>query len=188
MAFQASGSKSIDPDCPYPDPRSGGWRTQCAALRTPTAPASGNMSRRLYDCGEYLQLLKEIAPSASQVAVAIENSTCGGDFAAIAGGRAISCADGDRAIVPGDKRIEQAIAGLAQQPNGALLALSDTKYSGPPRPFIALPTNIVCLRSIRAAPTRGGCLMYYGILLSPRRLSIRLVALSRSQTICRYRH
>jgi putative ABC transport system substrate-binding protein len=80
--------------------------------------------------GKYLQLLKDIAPNVDRVAVMqFENSTWRGDFSAIQKVAQSFSVMPISTIVHNDEEIEQAIRALAQEPNGALIALSGTNIA-----------------------------------------------------------
>ncbi len=115
--------------------------------------------------GKYLQLLKDIAPSVARVAVMqFENSTWRGDFSAIQAVAPSFAVMPISTIVHNAEDIEQAIIALAQEPNGGLIALSDTN--------IALHRDLIIALAARHAlpavyPSRpyvaGGGLMSYGV-------------------------
>jgi putative tryptophan/tyrosine transport system substrate-binding protein len=76
---------------------------------------------------KYLQLLKEIAPNVTRVAVMqFDHSTWRGDFTAIQSVAGALGVTPISAVVASDAEIEQAIAALAREPNGGLITPPDT--------------------------------------------------------------
>jgi putative tryptophan/tyrosine transport system substrate-binding protein len=72
--------------------------------------------------GKYLQLLKEIAPAVTRVAVLqFDDTTWRGDFAAVAAVAPSFAVTAISAIVHNDDEIERAIVALAQAPNAGLI-------------------------------------------------------------------
>jgi putative tryptophan/tyrosine transport system substrate-binding protein len=113
---------------------------------------------------KYLQLLKDIAPSVTRVAVLqFEHSTWRGDFSAIekiAGSFAVTPIS---AVVHNDADIEQAIIALAQEPNGGLIVPPDTDSTLRRAQIVALAARhgLPAVYSTRSYVAAGG-LMSYG--------------------------
>jgi len=115
--------------------------------------------------GKYLQLLKDIAPNLSHVAVLqSETSVWRNDFAAI---QAVAGSFGVTPvsrIAHNDGEIERAIVELAQEPNGGLIVLPDSNMTQRRDLILALVARhaLPGIYSSRAYVAAGG-LMAYGI-------------------------
>jgi putative ABC transport system substrate-binding protein len=114
---------------------------------------------------KYLQLLKDIAPNVSRVAVMqFENSTWRGDFSAIeAVARSLSVTP-IAAVVHDAGEIERAMAALAQEPNGGLIMPPDGNTTLHRDLIVALAAKyrLPAVYSDRNF-TVGGGLLSYGV-------------------------
>jgi len=131
----------------------------------PGANLTGFLQYEPTIAGKYLQLLKDMAPSTSRVAVLqFENSTWRGDFAAV---QAVAQSVGvtpTSAIVHDDDEITHAIDALARQPNGGLIVPPDNNTLNHRNLVTALAARrgLPAIYSGRAYVGSGG-LMSYGV-------------------------
>jgi putative tryptophan/tyrosine transport system substrate-binding protein len=114
---------------------------------------------------KYLQLLKDIAPNVTRVAVMqFENSTWRGDFSAIEAVARSFAVRPIAAVVHDAGEIEPAMAALAQEPNGGLILPPDGRTASNKDLIVALATKYLLPAIYSDRPfTAGGGLMSYGV-------------------------
>jgi putative ABC transport system substrate-binding protein len=115
--------------------------------------------------GKYLQLLKDIAPTLTRVAVMqFENSMWRGDFAAIQAVAGLFGVAPVSTVVHDADEIERAIIALAQEPNGGLIALPDINMNLRRGLIVALAARhgVPAIYPSRSYVAGGG-LMAYGV-------------------------
>ncbi len=112
---------------------------------------------------KYLQLLKDMVPNVTRVAVLqFENSTWRGDFAAIKAVAPSFAVTPISAVVHDEDEIEQAIVGLAREPNGGLIVPPDNNTLGHRNLIIALAARhgVPAIYAVRAFVAGGGLMSY----------------------------
>jgi putative tryptophan/tyrosine transport system substrate-binding protein len=113
---------------------------------------------------KYLQLLKDIAPNVTRVAVMqFENSTWRGDFSVIDTVAPSFAVTPIAAVVHDAGEIERAMAALAQEPNGGLILPPDGRTAANGDLIVALAAkhHLPAVYSARSYVVGGG-LMSYG--------------------------
>jgi putative tryptophan/tyrosine transport system substrate-binding protein len=117
---------------------------------------------------KHLQLLKDIAPQMTRVAVmqteATQSARGGSDFAAVAeAARALSVTPIALLVRDDAADMERAMVGFAQQPNGGLILPPDvaTLRQSAPLALLAIKHRMPSVANVRAFVDAGG-LMYYG--------------------------
>jgi putative tryptophan/tyrosine transport system substrate-binding protein len=113
---------------------------------------------------KYLQLLKDIAPNVTRVAVMqFENSTWRGDFSVIEAVAPSLAVTPIAAVVHDAGEIERAMSALAQEPNGGLILPPDGRTSANGDLIVALAAKHRLPAVYSARPyVVGGGLMSYG--------------------------
>jgi putative tryptophan/tyrosine transport system substrate-binding protein len=114
---------------------------------------------------KYLQLLKDVAPSVTRVAVLqFENSAWRGDFSAVEAVARSFAVTPISAIVHNAADIEQAIIALAREPNGGLIVPPDTNSNLHRDLIVALAAQhgLPAVYATRSYVAIGG-LMSYGV-------------------------
>jgi putative tryptophan/tyrosine transport system substrate-binding protein len=114
---------------------------------------------------KYLQLLKDIAPNVTRVAVMqFENSTWRGDFSVIEAASRSFAVTPIAAVVHDAREIERAMAALAQEPNGGLILPPDGRTASNGDLIVALAAKYHLPAIYPDRPyTAGGGLMSYGV-------------------------
>jgi putative tryptophan/tyrosine transport system substrate-binding protein len=113
--------------------------------------------------GKYLQLLKEIAPTLSQVAVLLfEDATWRGDFATIQAVASSVAVTPISTIVHNDDEIERAIVALAQKPNAGLIVPPGNNATSRRGLIVALAGRhgLPAIYPARQFVTAGGLMSY----------------------------
>jgi putative ABC transport system substrate-binding protein len=113
---------------------------------------------------KYLQLLKDIAPNVTRVAVMqFENSTWRGDFSVIEAVAPSLAITPIAAVVHDAGEVERAMSALAQEPNGGLILPPDGRTSANGDLIVALAAKHRLPAVYSARPyVVGGGLMSYG--------------------------
>jgi putative ABC transport system substrate-binding protein len=114
---------------------------------------------------KYLQLLKDIAPNVTRVAVMqFENSTWRGDFSVIEAVARSFAVTPIATVVHDTSEIERAMAALAREPNGGLILPPDGRTASNGDLIVALAAkyNLPAIYSDRPFASGGG-LMSYGV-------------------------
>src|SRR6202035_2977105 len=121
----------------------------------PGSNFTGFMSFESTINAKYLQLLKDIAPNVTRVAVMqFENSTWRGDFSVI---------EAVAPVVHDAGEVERAMSALAQEPNGGLILPPDGRTSANGDLIVALAAKHRLPAVYSARPyVVGGGLMSYG--------------------------
>jgi putative ABC transport system substrate-binding protein len=112
---------------------------------------------------KYLQLLKDIAPNVTRVAVMqFENSTWRGDFSAIEAVARSFAVTPIAAVVHDAGEIERAMAAFAQEPNGGLILPPDGRSSNNKDLIVALAAKhrLPAVYNSRVFVIGGGLLSY----------------------------
>jgi putative tryptophan/tyrosine transport system substrate-binding protein len=142
------------------DPVRGG---SVQSFARPGGNLTGFMEYEPTIAGKYLQLLKEIAPGVTRVAVLeFEDSTWRGDFAAIQAVAPSFAVTAISTIVHNDDEIERAILALAQKPNTGLIIPPNNNTTRRRGLIVALAGRhgLPAIYPARAFVTVGGLMSY----------------------------
>jgi putative ABC transport system substrate-binding protein len=128
-----------------------------------------------------LQLLKDIAPQVTRVAVlqteATQTARGGSDFATIAeAARSLSITPVERLVHDDAADMERAIVSFAQQPNGGLILPPDTATVNQRALLaqLAIKHRLPSVATFRRFVDAGGLMFYSPALVDPRRIAAYL--------------
>jgi putative ABC transport system substrate-binding protein len=135
-----------------------------ASLARPGGNATGFLLYEYSISGKWLELLKEIAPSVTRVAVLRDPSTTAGigQFAAIQAVAPPFKVELSPIDVRNGSEIEQAVTAFAREPNGGLIATASVAATahGKLIPLLALRHRLPSVYAFRTWVTEGGLISY----------------------------